>query len=72
MSAGKAGTSALAHDEAMMCHIKNALALCLLLYRSTVALNTLPYLAYRQPSCNLLNLQSESHVSQSRQEARQC
>lgn len=58
MQAGKVGTFALAHDEAMMCHVKDALALCLLLYRSTVALNTLPYLAYHQPSYNLLTLQS--------------
>lgn len=39
---GKAVTFALAHDEAMMGHIKDALPFSLFLYRGTAALNALP------------------------------
>lgn len=42
---GDTGTFALAHDEAMMGHIKDALSFSLLLYRGTAALNALPDLA---------------------------
>ena len=41
---GKACTFALAHDEAVMGHIEDALPFCLLLHRRTGALNALPYL----------------------------
>lgn len=41
---GRCDTSAFAHDEAMMSHIKDSLGLSLLLDRSAVALNALAHL----------------------------